>query len=99
MVSQSTSQETMFRFIDQWKLSGQNQLAFCREHQIVYHSFHYWYKRYKQSRNSASAPAGFIELKPSYPQAGVFAELIYSNGNKIVLNQPVAVDFLKALVS
>jgi hypothetical protein len=99
MKSQSTSQESMFRFIDQWKLSGQNQLAFCREHQILYHSFHYWYKRYKQSRKSTSAPAGFIELNTSDPQALVFAELIYTYGNKIVLNQPVAADFLKALIA
>lgn len=89
----------MYRFIDQWKSSVQNQLSFCREHQIVYHSFHYWYRRYKQSLKSTSAPAGFIELKPSFPQAFVFAELIYSNGNKIILNQPVAADFLKALIA
>lgn len=92
-------QQSMFRFIDQWKSSGENQLAFCRKHQIVYHSFHYWYRRYKQSLKFTSAPAGFIELKPSFPQAAVFAELIYSNGNKIILNQPVVADFLKALIA
>jgi hypothetical protein len=37
----------MFPKISEWKKSGLNQKAFCRQHKIVYSSFHYWYKQFR----------------------------------------------------
>ncbi|WP_442345985.1 IS66 family insertion sequence element accessory protein TnpA, partial [Foetidibacter luteolus] len=34
----------MFSMIGDWQQSGLSQKAFCAQHGIRYHVFHYWYK-------------------------------------------------------
>jgi len=37
--------EQMQLAIHEWQISGLSKKAFCRERDIMYQSFHYWYKR------------------------------------------------------
>ena len=99
MESGSSSRETAFRFIEQWQISGLSQLAFCKENNIRYHVFHYWYKRFRDAREGVvPVSKRFVELKPSVCGSDLFAELCFTNGNRIAFHQPVAVDYLKSLV-
>ena len=46
----STKQEKMHSLVAKWQTSGQNQLAFAKEHEISIHTLKYWiYKFRKQN--------------------------------------------------
>ena len=57
----------MLAHIATWQKSEQTQKAYCIEHNIAYHVFHYWYRVHrmvnrKKARNQKSSPA-FVQLK------------------------------------
>jgi len=92
----------MFSFIDSWKGSGISQQAFCREHGVTYHSFHYWYKVYREHHSeghpAAKKPA-FVPLRlEAVPIGRPLVELVLSDGKRLLFHQPPTVDFLKALL-
>ena len=92
------TKETMFSLIRQWQSSGISQKAFCEQHDVRYHIFHYWYKRFKDDRKIESPSAGrFVHLQTAI-STGAFAEIAFASGSKIILHQPVAADYLKALL-
>lgn len=47
-----------------FKVSGQSQLAFCREAGIAPTTFQLWRRRLRQDR---AAPARFVEVTPAAP--------------------------------
>lgn len=87
----------MFSKISEWEKSGLNQKAFCQQHNIVYSSFHYWYKRFRDVDPPASG--GFVALQISDVQASIFASLIFSGGGRVQLHQVVSPQYLKELLS
>lgn len=89
--------EQMFNMIVSWQQSGLTQKSFCKQHDIVYHVFHYWYRRFRLF-HTPSKPEGFIAIKIDAPDICA-AELILPDGRRLVFHQPVSSDFLKALVS
>lgn len=89
--------EQMFGMIMDWQQSGLNQKAYCIKHDIRYHVFHYWYKVY---RNAHALPkASFVKLLVAPSLSSSAAELICTDGKRLVFHQPVAADYLKALIS
>ena len=44
----------MFLMIENWQQSGISQKAFCEEQDVKFHTFYYWYKRY---RSEPAVPA------------------------------------------
>ncbi|MGH2563149.1 MAG: IS66 family insertion sequence element accessory protein TnpA, partial [Ginsengibacter sp.] len=100
MESKLSVRESMFRFIEQWQTSGLSQLAFCKENNIRYHLFHYWYKQFRDAQEpTVPVPKGFIQLKSLARETAVFAELAFPNGNRISFHEPVSADYLKALIN
>lgn len=94
-------QKQMFRMIAGWQQSGLSQKLYCEQNEIKYHVFHYWYKRFRNSRSVNTTPA-FIPLQIKSPQtvstnAGI--ELVLTDGRRILFNQPVTADFIKAIIS
>lgn len=89
--------EQMFSMIVEWQQSGLNQKSFCAQRDIVYHVFHYWYRRYRLF-HASSKPEGFIPIKINAPDICA-AELLLPDGRRLVFHQPVGADFLKALIS
>lgn len=87
------TQEQMEATIKEWKQSGLNKKAFCRQHGITYPTFHYWYKR-------ISGPSGFTEVKvASSPAGGGSAyELVFPSGARMVFQEAPAVAWLRELV-
>ena len=100
-VSTTTVQrEQMFSFIEQWQASGISQQAFCREHGVTYHSFHYWYKVYREHQGGGAAgkPA-FVPLHLDRPAGDrPVLELHLPGGQRLVFHHQPTVDFLKALL-
>src|SRR3954465_8675779 len=100
-------QQQMFSMIAFWQHSSLNQKAYCEQHSIPYHVFHYWYKKYKDIQLSENKKAGFIALQvkppssaaPIIPAAGAHTEIVLPDGRRLLFHQPVSADYLKALIS
>jgi hypothetical protein len=90
----------MFLIIEGWKGSGLSQKAYCRQHNVPYYVFHYWYKVYRDEKNEpgASKPT-FVPVRvEGAPSARPLMELILPGGKRLLFHQQPAVDFLKALL-
>lgn len=98
MQSKGDVQRRMFDYIKQWQESGQSQKAFCQQVDLLYHVFHYWYKRYRMA-NEKAASSSFIKLGVSSTAVISHTELILPDGKRLLFHQPVSIDYLKALIS
>lgn len=91
--------EEKFKMISAWLDSGQTQRAYCTEQGIPYHSFHYWYKKYRDGQTVDQAIGqSFVKLKVSEVEPSAFAELHFLHGQRLVFTQPLGVDFVKSLL-
>ena len=102
MRSNESAQQEMFSKIGEWQHSGLSQKAWCEKHQIKYHVFHYWYRRYRSSDASPATQNQFIALQIE-PAATAIApsgclELIMVDGKRLLFHQLVSTDYLKALI-
>jgi hypothetical protein len=97
MSKQEKTREIMFSKIREWQVSGLSQTAFCKQSNVGYGNFHYWYKRFR----CVDAPdqVGFAPLQVSDLGVGIFASVIFSNGHTIQLHQAVHPNYLKELLS
>lgn len=89
--------QQMFSMIEAWKESGQSQMAYCREKNIGYHVFHYWYKRYR-SEQPASTSSPFVPLQIETASAAC-TELIMPNGKRLLLPSSINVQTLLTLLA
>jgi hypothetical protein len=96
MSKQEKSREIMFSKIREWQESGLSQKAFCQQYNVTYSNFHYWYKRFRDV-DPQSSP-GFIPLQIPDMESGIFASVIFSNGQTIQLHQVVGPEYLKELL-
>lgn len=97
--------------IEAWQQSGLSQKDWCIRESVTYHSFHYWYKRYRvaQSIAAGSSTAGVPDKKrefiPLQVQSSVHrqtygsVELLLTDGKRLLFHSPVSSDYLKALIS
>jgi hypothetical protein len=96
--SDNTLQQLMFSLIEIWKTSGKTQIEYCKEKDIAYHKFHYWFRKYSR-QGSEPVPGSFTQIKVgSQPVSAGFMELIYPDGRKLVFNHAVDADFLRSLL-
>ncbi len=102
MQRDETIRQQMFNMIAAWKQSGLSQKAYCQQHNIRYHVFHYWYKCFRNLQSSAK-DEGFIPLKiqpvNSIYTASAVVELLLADGRRLLFHQVVTSDYLKALIS
>ena len=101
MAQAASLQELMFSNIREWQQSGLTQKTWCEEHQIKYHIFHYWYKRYRSSDPSPATPNQFIalQIQPAAVASAAYMELLLADGKRLLFHQLVSSDYLKALIS
>jgi hypothetical protein len=94
--------EQMFAMITHWQSSGLSQKAYCEEHGIGYHVFHYWYKCFRDWQFPAKEK-GFIPLKIGPSNAAnstsAHAELLLADGRRLIFHQAVSSDYLKRIIS
>ncbi len=92
------SKENILNILDGYRKSNLSVKAFCDLNQIANATFHNWKKRYSKVKSKQDKPSGFasLQIMPSVQAAesSLFAEV---KGIKIY--QPVAADYLKALLS
>ncbi len=89
----------MFAHIANWQSSGQTQKAYCTEHTIPYHVFHYWFKVYRDQNSVNQQPASaFVKLKIAASSITTCVELILPDGKRLLFHQPVSSECLKALI-
>jgi len=99
--SDQTLQQLMFSLIEVWKSSGKTQQEFCKEKDIAYHKFHYWFKKYNNHDQAIKTQATFTRIKVKEQIAGSSGviELAYPDGRRLIFNQPVDVHFLRSLLA
>ncbi len=100
MRSNASVQQDMFSKIRGWQASGLTQRGWCERHQIKYHIFHYWYKRYRNDA-SGTTQKKFIalQIEPAAIAGATYMELILVDGKRLLFHQLVSSDYLKALIS
>lgn len=89
----------MLNMVASWRQSGLSQKAYCEQHGVHYHAFHYWFKRYRQ-QNEPDTAKGFIPVQiqgsSTALQAGI--EVIFTDGRRVLFHTPVDAAFIKAII-
>ena len=100
MRSNEQVKQQMFSMINEWQQSSLTQKAWCEQHAMRYHVFHYWYKRYRDAQAVDKEP-GFIplQIKPSFDTSAAHIELLLPDGKRLLFHQPVSSNYLKAVIS
>lgn len=83
-------------FIEQWKQSGKNKSAFCKERGLGYFSFCEWIRGKKKIRSSQIKPS-FIPVRVKNSGEKLFAQIILKNEIIVNIYQPLGSDLLSAL--
>lgn len=94
-------QQLMFSLIEVWQKSQQTQQEFCKEKDVDYNQFQYWFRKYRAATSTESRDSKFfkqIKIK-DLSMATSLVEIIYPDGRKLVFHQAVDVSFLRSLLS
>ena len=90
----SKRKDSGIAMVKAWQRSGKTQREFCLQNGIAYHSFHYWYKCFRDQAPCAS----FVPLQID-PAVSGLVEMILADGKRVLFHQPVSSEYLKALLS
>ena len=97
-----TTQHLMFSLIELWKNSEKTQQEFCRDKELAYNKFQYWFRKYRAIHSPAvvtDEKPGFREIEFKDQLSGTSSvEVVYPDGRKLIFHQPVAVSFLRSLL-
>jgi hypothetical protein len=92
-------QTIMKNQVEAWKTSGLTQIAYCREHGIIFSQFNYWVRKLCPSSEPAR---GFVKIKLKTESApvsnGPLMELVLPGGGRLNFYQPVDPEYLKRLL-
>ena len=90
----------MFPLIQEWEGSSLSQKAFCTLHEIKPHIFWYWLRQYRESKQpSKKEVTSFIPIEVEEPDTpAVLAEIIYSDGTRLVFKERVGLALLQGLL-
>ena len=77
-----TKQELMFALLEEYEQSKLTIPAFCTEKSIRKSRFHYWHRKFRESR---IAPKGFIPIAIPARSEQMVIRLAYPNGVSIEL--------------
>lgn len=98
--SKLRSSSEMFPLIEEWKQSGLSQKEFCIRHGLKPHILCYWRRRYVERDQSVVDQAkGFVSIEMEQQMAqSVLAEVVYSDGTRLVFKERVGLAFLQGLL-
>lgn len=97
----NTLQQLMFSLIEIWKGSDKSQQEFCKEKDLDYHKFQYWFRKYKAIHFPdliTDKKFSFKEIKLKPQPSAPAVELVFPDGRKIIFHQPVEAAFLRSLL-
>lgn len=98
-------QENMYRLIEQWKQSGLPKQLFCKQRNIAYHVFYYYYNKYhgikrKKGQKKQSQQQGFLPVKISPGQKSLPpVEITYPNGVSVKCYDLPGYDQIRELIN
>ena len=87
----------MFASIASWQSSELSQKQWCTEQGIIYHVFHYWYRKYRDEHPESADNNSFVRLTVK-PEASTSCEVIFADGTKIIFREAVPAQYLKSLL-
>ncbi len=91
------SKQEMISLIEAWKISSLPQHVFCKEHQVPYNIFQYWYRKFKKENNKEVSD--FVEMKiKSGKTFSANCEIIFPSGARLVFSSGTDPIFIRSLV-
>ena len=87
--------EQMQLAINEWQTTELTKKAFCRQRNISYSTFHYWFKRLNADRGAAT---GFTEIIVQGHERTGRSEIIFSSGARMVLYGEPSASWLRELL-
>ena len=97
MAKSESIREQMFASIASWQTTDLSQKEWCRQQEIAYHVFHYWYRLYRENHQEPVSDDSFVRLTIK-PHGDAACEVVFTDGTKIVFREPVSVQYLKGLL-
>src|ERR1700733_12690877 len=97
MAKSESTREQMFASIASWQTTDLSQKEWCRQQEIAYHVFHYWYRTYREEHPQRGKDSSFVRLTVK-AEAGVSCEVVFTDGTKVVFREAVPVQYLKSLL-
>jgi hypothetical protein len=87
----------MFSMIRQWQVSGISQIEFCKKKSVSYATFHYWYKKFRDSEVSEEVNPSFVPVTITDTVVSTFCTVRLLDGIVIDFHNPVSPDYLNQL--
>lgn len=87
----------MFSMICQWQVSGISQIEFCKKKSVSYATFHYWYKKFRDSEVSEEVVSSFIPVTIADRVGSAFCSVRLPDGVVIDFHSPVSPGYLNQL--
>jgi len=91
-------QNQMYSLIESWQESGKTQREFCKNYNLAYTAFHYWYKKYRLSQQPTT-PSAFIPLQIPPNIKNPIAEITFPDGRRFTFYSGMNLSFLERLLS
>jgi transposase len=68
--------------IEAWQSSGQTQQAYCKTHELSYHRFGYWRRKFRQRSQKAQRQkgSGFVPVTHSATSQSTGLSLVFPSG-------------------
>ena len=85
-MSSKAASETLSGYWQQqigtWEESGQSQQAFCKSHDLSYHQFLYWRRKFdgRSTENQSPAPSALVPVIYRPPSTAAGLSLVLPNG-------------------
>jgi hypothetical protein len=92
-----STQQRMFTLIRQWQGSGLSQKDFCEKKDIVYATFHYWYKKFRNAEQETSLVPSFTPVTMPLIGSDTFCTVRMQGGIQIDFHAPVPPGYLNQL--
>jgi hypothetical protein len=97
MAKNESVREQMFANIASWLTSDLSQKEWCRQQEMAYHVFHYWYRIYREEHPEPVNDSSFVRLAAK-ADMDVPCEVVFMDGTKVLFREPVSVQYLKSLL-
>jgi len=81
--------------VTKYETSSCSKAAYCREHQLNYHRFLYWYERFKNTETS------LVPVRMAGPtrRDADLCSIVLANGHRIIIHDTSLLPMLKQLIS
>ena len=92
-----SAEDRMFALIRQWQGSGMTQKDFCVKKSIVYATFHYWYKKFRDADHTDKPVPSFVPVTMPVVGSSSFCTVHLAGGIQIDFHAPVPPAYLNQL--